>query len=71
MAALGLRELAVGHGVVGELDRLVAVRLDRLHLHHRARAGLDHGHGSHLAALRVEDLRHAQLSAEDAFHLRA
>src|SRR5204863_4564310 len=39
-----------------------------LQLDDRAWAGLDHGHGRHLAALRVEDLRHAQLFADDAFH---
>jgi hypothetical protein len=68
VALLALRDLPLGNGVEGDLDRLVAVGLHRLHLHDRARAGLDHGHGRHPAALRIEDLRHAQLSAEDALH---
>jgi hypothetical protein len=68
MTALALGDLPVGDRVEGDLDGLVAVRLDGLHLHDRARAGLDHGHGGDLAALRIEDLRHAELPAEDAFH---
>src|SRR5256885_5961969 len=38
-----------------------------LHLHHRARAGLDHRDRGDRAGLRVEDLRHAELASEDAF----
>jgi hypothetical protein len=54
--------------VEGELDRVVAVGVDGLHLDHGARARLDDGDGGHLPGVRVEDLRHAHLSAQDPFH---
>src|SRR5207344_897711 len=41
VADLGLRELALGNGVEGELDRVVAVRVRRLHLDDWARPRLD------------------------------
>src|SRR5262245_41688695 len=61
-----LGQLALGHRLEGQLDRRVAVRLGRLHLDHGARPGLDHGHGRHDAALRVEDPSHAQFPSDDA-----
>src|SRR5207245_6601794 len=67
MAELALRELAVGDGVERELDGVVAVSRVRLHLHDRARAGLDHSDRGDSPRLRVEDLRHAELASEDAF----
>ena len=45
MPALGLRELALGHRLVGELDRVIAVIRRGLDLRNGARAGLDHGDG--------------------------
>ena len=58
--------LAVGDGVERELHGVVAVGVRELHLHDRARAGLDHRDGGDPTGLRVEDLRHSQLFAEDA-----
>src|SRR5205807_6385162 len=46
----------------------VAVGVHGLHAHDGARPRFDHGHRGHLARLGVEDLGHAQLLAEDAFH---
>src|SRR5262249_43045686 len=66
VAELALRELPLRDGVERELHGLVAVRLVRLHLDDRTRPGLDHGHRRDDARLRIEDLRHADLSAEDA-----
>jgi len=63
---LGLRELAVGDGVERELHGVVSVLRRELHLHDRARAGLDHGDRSDSPCLRVEDLRHAELASEDS-----
>src|SRR5947208_3353623 len=68
LAESGVRELALRDRPEGELNRLVTVGLGRPHLDDRAGAGIDHGHGRHLPALLVEDLAHAQLSADDAFH---
>src|SRR4051794_620923 len=67
VAELALRELAVGDGVERELHGVVAVCVRELHLHDRARACLDHRDRGDSPRLRVEDLRHAELSAEDAF----
>ena len=69
MADLGLRELPLGDRVERELDGVVAVDVGRLHLDDRARPGLDHGHGRHHPGVGVEDLAHAELLAEDAFHV--
>ncbi len=52
VAELGLRDLPVGDGLERELDGLVAVRVDRLHLDNRTGAGLDDGHGRDDARLR-------------------
>src|SRR5581483_11108285 len=71
MTALGLRDLALGDGLPGELDALVAVGVRRAHGDDRARARLDHRHRRDGAALLVEERRHAQLLSEDAFHVRA
>src|SRR5581483_2401595 len=67
MTELRFRELALGDGVERELHGVVAVDIVRLHLHDRARAGLDHRDGRHRARLRIEDLRHAELASENAF----
>src|SRR4051794_30345933 len=45
VADLGLRQAAVGDGLVGELHGLVAVHVGGLHLDDRTRPGLDHRHG--------------------------
>ena len=66
MAELALRELAVGDGVERELHGVVAVLARELHLHDGARPGLDHGDRGDSPGLRVEDLGHAELSAEDS-----
>src|SRR5262249_4549336 len=68
---LALRQLALGPLVEGELQGLVAVRVVRAHVRDRAGARLDHRDGRELPALGVEDLRHAQLATENAFHLRS
>src|SRR5207247_7470790 len=67
MAELRLRELALGHGVERELNRLVAVEVVRLHLDHRARTRRDHGDGGDAARVRIEHLGHPQLPAHDPF----
>ena len=61
VADLRLGDLPLGDRLERELDRLVAVGLDRLHADDRARPGLDHRHRRADAGLRVEDLRHAEL----------
>src|SRR5215213_4571192 len=65
---LTLGELPLGDLVERELHRVVAVLGLGPHGDDRARARLDHGHRGHRARLRVEDLRHTELLAEDAFH---
>src|SRR3954454_22470667 len=67
VAELALRELPVGDGVERELHGVVAVRIRELHLHDRARAGLDHRDRGDSPRLRVEDLRHAELASKNAF----
>ncbi len=62
------RHLPLGDGREGELDGLVSVGLERLHLDDGARPGLDHRHGRDHPGLRVEELCHPQLPADDAFH---
>src|SRR6185437_6146618 len=70
VAELGLRKLALGHRVVGELDGLVAVGVRSADGDDGARARLDHGHRGHAAALLVEELRHAELASENPAHLQ-
>ena len=52
-------------GLIGkaQLDRLVAISLDRANLQHVARASLDDRHRDYLPRLIVE-LRHPDLAAE-------
>ena len=69
MPSLGLRDLPLGHGLERELNRLVAVGLHRLHLNHGTRPRLDHGDNGYLPCLRIEDLGHADLPAEDSLHV--
>ena len=66
MAQLGLGELALGDGLVTQLNGIVAILLGGLLLHHGAGAGLDQGDGHHAAGL-IEDLGHADLFADDRF----
>ena len=65
------RELAVCDGVECELDGVVAVGVRELHLHDRARPGLDHRDRGDSPGLGIEDLGHAELSAENSLgHFR-
>ena len=64
---LRLRDLALGDRLEGELDGLVAVGLDGLHLDDRAGAGLDHRDRRDDARLSVEELSHSELSSDDPF----
>ena len=68
VAALGLRDLAVGDRLPRELDGLVAVGVRRADGDDRARAGLDDGDRRDAAALLVEELRHAELLSDDSAH---
>ena len=69
MAQFRLGELLLRHVLVTELHGFVAVFLRGLLLHHGAGARLDDGDRDHVAGL-VEDLRHADLLADDGlFHL--
>ena len=63
---LAVRELLLGYFLVTELDCLVSFLLLGHLLHDHAGAGLDDGHGNDLASL-IEDLRHADLLADDGF----
>ena len=63
---LALAELLLGYFLVTELDCLVSFLLLGHLLHDHAGAGLDDGHGNDLASL-IEDLRHADLLADDGF----
>jgi hypothetical protein len=71
MPELRLGELLFGDLVEGELDSVVPVHIRKAHGHDRAGPGLDDRHGGERAGLLVEDLRHAQLLSDDAFHQRA
>ena len=66
MAALRLRDLAIGDRIPRELHGRVAVGVRRAHGDDRARAGLDHGDGRDGPDLLVEELGHAELLADDA-----
>ena len=66
MAALRLGELALGDLFEAELDGVVAFLVGRLLLDDDAGAGLDNGDRNDLAGL-IEDLRHADLLADDGF----
>jgi hypothetical protein len=66
---LALRELAVYDGVERELHGVIAVSVRELHLHDRAWTGLDHGDRRDSTRLRIEDLGHAELSAENSLGL--
>ena len=70
MPELALRELALGDGVERELHGFVAVRVHGLDLDDGARAGLDDRHRGDDAGLRVEDLRHPELLADDSLHFQ-
>ena len=68
MTLFGFVELALGDFLEAELDGSIAFLFRGLLLDHFARAGFDNGHGDDLAGL-VEDLRHADLLADDGlFH---
>ena len=66
VARLGLAQFLFGDFFVAELNGLVAFLLFGHLLHDHAGAGLNDGDGNDLAAL-VEDLRHADLLANDGF----
>ena len=66
VAGLGLRQLLLGHVLVTELDGVVAFLFLGHLLHDHAGAGLDDGDRNDLSGL-VEDLRHADLLADDGF----
>ena len=66
VAELGLGELLGRALVKAELDGIVAFLVSRLLLDDHAGAGLDNGHRNDLACL-IEDLRHADLPADDGF----
>src|SRR5690349_2676488 len=68
VAELRLREPVLRDFAVGDLDGVVAVDVGLLDGAHGTRTGLDHGHRGHLAGLLVEDLGHAKLLSDDAFH---
>ena len=66
VACLGLGQLLLGHFFVAELDGVIAFLFLGHLLDDHAGAGLDDGHGNDLAGL-IEDLRHADLLADDGF----
>ena len=69
MAQFRLGELALGHVLEAQLNGVVAVLLHGLLLHHSAGARLNDGDRDDVARL-VEDLRHADLLADDGlFHV--
>ena len=71
VASLPLRDLPLRDRLPRELDGLVAVGIRRANCHDGTRTGFDDGHRRHAAALLVEELRHAELLAYQALHLRA
>ena len=69
MSQFRLGELALGHVLVAQLNGVVAVLLLGLLLHHSAGARLNDGDRDDAARF-VEDLRHADLLADDGlFHV--
>ena len=66
VACLGLAQLSLGHFAVTELDSVVAFLFLGHLLHDHAGAGLDDSDRNDLSGL-VEDLRHADLLADDGF----
>ena len=66
VAALRLGELLLADFVKAELHGVVAFLVGRLLLDDDAGAGLDNSDGDDLAGL-IEDLRHADLLADDGF----
>ena len=66
VALFRLGELLGGSVLKTELNGGIAFLLDGLLLHDHAGACLDDGHGNDLARL-IEDLRHADLLADDGF----
>ena len=66
VALLGLGELLFGDFAVAELDGFIAFLFPGHLLHDHAGAGFDDGDGNDLTGL-VEDLRHADLLADDGF----
>ena len=66
VALLRLSELLLGYFFVTELDCFVSFLLLGHLLHDHAGAGFNDGHGNDLTSL-VEDLRHADLLADDGF----
>ena len=66
VALLGLRQLLRGDLAVAELDGIVAFLVGRLFLDDDAGTRLNDGHRYDLARL-IEDLRHADLPADDGF----
>ena len=66
VAQLGLAQLALGNFFVTELYGCIAFLLNGLLLHDHAGACFDDSYGNDFASL-VEDLRHADLLADDGF----
>ena len=66
VALLMLAQLLLGDLFVTELDSFVAFLFAGHLLHDHAGAGFNDGHGNDLTSL-VEDLRHADLLADDGF----
>ena len=68
VAEFRLGELRFANVLVAKLDSLITVFFAGLLLSDHAGTGLDNGNRNH-AALLVEDLRHANFSADDCFHV--
>ena len=68
VAEFRLGELRFANVLVAKLDSLITVFFAGLLLSDHAGTGLDNGDRDHMA-LFVEDLRHANFSADDCFHV--
>ncbi len=68
VAEFGLGELRFADVLIAQLDSLITVFFVGLLLSDHAGTGLDHGDRNHMALL-IEDLRHANFSADDCFHV--